>query len=189
MRGEHRLACSTPIERQGSSPHARGALERGRHRRNWRGIIPACAGSTPQGCVAYGRAWDHPRMRGEHPELADTPLAKLGSSPHARGAPRRQGGALPRGGIIPACAGSTDHYSTSQPNLWDHPRMRGEHPGHLDKSWYVQGSSPHARGAPRGHERCRPRAGIIPACAGSTVAMTSNRPSRWDHPRMRGEHT
>ena len=168
MRGEHRLACSTPIERQGSSPHARGALERGRHRRNWRGIIPACAGSTPQGCVAYGRAWDHPRMRGEHPELADTPLAKLGSSPHARGAPRRQGGALPRGGIIPACAGSTDHYSTSQPNLWDHPRMRGEHRDAQDGRSESRGSSPHARGALVPLRSPSHVAGIIPACAGST---------------------
>ena len=168
MRGEHRLACSTPIERQGSSPHARGALERGRHRRNWRGIIPACAGSTARAPWCNWRLRDHPRMRGEHTSRLCSLWQSLGSSPHARGAPRACRHAACQAGIIPACAGSTDHYSTSQPNLWDHPRMRGEHRDAQDGRSESRGSSPHARGALVPLRSPSHVAGIIPACAGST---------------------
>ena len=117
--------------------------------RPWLGIIPACAGSTSALARAHARS--------------------VGSSPHARGAPRR----LPR----------------LHPRGRDHPRMRGEHAG---------------------ADRARlPDIGIIPACAGSTIASSmlvlpwlgssphargalragSSSPCRsWDHPRMRGEH-
>ena len=155
------------------------------------GIIPACAGSTkiPVVC-AYNR---------------------MGSSPHARGAPTPS--------------------STARPASGDHPRMRGEHflPPVLAAelvgiipacagSTYKQlrnlapsvGSSPHARGAPPPSSGRRPsRRGIIPACAGSTGASlpflarckgssphargapSSRHGGSWrcrDHPRMRGEH-
>ena len=51
-------------------------------------------------------------------------------------------------GIIPACAGST--YGT------------------VLRVWYVQGSSPHVRGAPIFREPGCRTGWIIPACAGST---------------------
>ena len=170
MRGEHRhaprhgehpqgiipaCAGSTPIRDNqvaqvaGSSPHARGALQkqlasgngkrdhprmRGEHRapadvaRAVEGIIPACAGSTKN--ASNASSW------------------RLGSSPHARGA---QAGALSHRagrGIIPACAGSTaatrgrarprrgssphargapQTVTIGQKHRQDHPRMRGEH--------------------------------------------------------------
>ena len=176
-----------------------------------KGIIPACAGSTDEceveedyyeGSSPHARgarngrsSWscpsgDHPRMRGEH----------------VRGGAAR----TPRHGIIPACAGSTTPVCAmiastagSSPHArgalkpvvtlmaaWrDHPRMRGEH------------------GAP--HERLGLLAGIIPACAGSTLqnvwwyraCIGSSPHARGalrittgisckvkDHPRMRGEH-
>ena len=53
--------------------------------------------------------------------------------------------------------------------VWDHPRMRGEHPSPLTGLFSCAGSSPHARGTP------------IPALA--WIIMV------WDHPRMRGEHS
>ena len=127
MRGEH----STPIERQfasqGSSPHARGAP--------WAlviagvlmGIIPACAGSTGRICSSLESAWDHPRMRGEHSAACSNFLLQQGSSPHARGAQGHGRRLRARGGIIPACAGST----------------AGAAIGYL----LGHGSSPHARGA------------------------------------------
>ena len=86
-------------------------------------------------------------MRGEHPELADTPLAKLGSSPHARGAQSDFDYACCNKGIIPACAGSTQTMAAISHGRWDHPRMRGEHRGPGQSVELKWGSSQHARGA------------------------------------------
>ena len=188
MRGEHRLACSTPIERQGSSPHARGALERGRHRRNWRGIIPACAGSTARAPWCNWRLRDHPRMRGEHTSRLCSLWQSLGSSPHARGAPRACRHAACQAGIIPACAGSTSTPRWSATTRRDHPRMRGEHRSLQYTTTDPVGSSPHARGAPGRPGREVRVEGIIPACAGSTRTTPQPEPCSGDHPRMRGEH-
>ena len=188
MRGEHRLACSTPIERQGSSPHARGALERGRHRRNWRGIIPACAGSTARAPWCNWRLRDHPRMRGEHTSRLCSLWQSLGSSPHARGAPRACRHAACQAGIIPACAGSTSTPRWSATTRRDHPRMRGEHRSLQYITTEPVGSSPHARGAPGRPGREVRVEGIIPACAGSTRTTPQPEPCSGDHPRMRGEH-
>ncbi|KFI48492.1 hypothetical protein BBOU_0621 [Bifidobacterium boum] len=52
----------------------------------------------------------------------------------------------------------------------------------------VTGSSPHARGTRLDGAAGDGDAGIIPACAGNTKATRSQRPTRRDHPRMRGEH-
>ena len=154
----------------GSSPHTRGAPGR-----------PPCSGRTRR---------DHPRIRGEHlpcssrlrtpcgiiPAYAGSTSSSVspctrftGSSPHTRGAPEPQ--------------------ATRSLLTRDHPRIRGEH---LVSSLYgrlveriipayagstipcrgcpssPEGSSPHTRGAPR-----------LPARRRST---------RWDHPRIRGEH-
>ena len=75
-----------------------------------RGIIPACAGSTIAGGRSAPLRWDHPRMRGEHSEVAARLQRLSGSSPHARGARRHRGLHELRRGIIPACAGSTVIY-------------------------------------------------------------------------------
>ena len=50
------------------------------------------------------------------------------------------------------------------------------------------GSSPHVRGAQFRGEFVDHLVGIIPACAGSTLARNAMRPIRRDHPRMCGEH-
>ena len=66
--------------------------------------------------------------------------------------------------------------------------MRGEHGLRHWPAAPHTGSSPHARGT----HTCRSHRGstrrIIPACAGNTLRRRSSRPSRRDHPRMRGEH-
>ena len=136
--------------RTGSSPHARGALGlaiagvsaamdhprmRGEHdvlqpgRSRPLGIIPACAGSTALEIVAEIRDYgssphargaprprtsratsprDHPRMRGEHPEVPRHPAGAGGDHPRMRGEHlQRRYSLLYYGGIIPACAGST----------------------------------------------------------------------------------
>ena len=89
MRGEHDDRVVLRRVDQGSSPHARGTLGDLRAREAGQGIIPACAGNTPpisKTCWCNG---DHPRMRGEHFKALSTAVAKLGSSPHARGTRRR----------------------------------------------------------------------------------------------------
>ena len=50
------------------------------------------------------------------------------------------------------------------------------------------GSSPRMRGAPFLHARWHRLAGIIPAYAGSTSFRPRTHRSRWDHPRVCGEH-
>ena len=66
--------------------------------------------------------------------------------------------------------------------------MRGEHRPSESQTTASTGSSPRARGAHLPGRRCMWGSGIIPACAGSTVRVTSTPASPGDHPRVRGEH-
>ena len=111
---------------------------------------------------------DHPRLHGEHParEAPPPPLAR----------------------IIPACAGSTIRCRMVCEQIRDHPRLRGEHPTQTTLSRVESGSSPLARGAPRGLAQPHRARGIIPACAGSTRSGSPRPSCSWDHPRLRGEH-
>ena len=127
-------------------------------------------------------------MRGEHDAYSAIATASGGSSPHARGALRMSAARPCPHGIIPACAGSTAHQTRGRASGRDHPRMRGEHQEQARQGRQVTGSSPHARGAPCVGGRRQVRAGIIPACAGSTSAADVLYLSLGDHPRMRGEH-
>ncbi len=106
MRGEHAESVRTRLAKGGSSPHARGARLFCVNKRDRRGLIPACAGSTELVAVAAGEEGARPRMRGEHFIPRCQELEHQGPSPHARGAllglrPQETGA-----GIIPACAGS-----------------------------------------------------------------------------------
>ena len=148
MRGEH-VEQHEPVRLvDGSSPHARGALQEGRRGNLEQGLIPACAGSTRWAQAAASDSTAHPRMRGEHLLAPDPLIRGLGSSPHARGAHRLDPGRGRPRRLIPACAGSTQVGTSSIIQVTAHPRMRGEHSN-------VQVS---VRSPPR----------LIPACAGST---------------------
>ena len=127
-------------------------------------------------------------MRGEHVVERRSRRGFKGSSPHARGTLRRGSIVGDLRGIIPACAGNTPRPSPQDLTLWDHPRMRGEHPVEDDTRRIRQGSSPHARGTHDAVRHVGPVDGIIPACAGNTHAMRSAPRFSRDHPRMRGEH-
>ena len=113
-----------------------------------------------------------------------------GSSPRARGArPGAHGRGRGRGrGIIPACAGSTCRRACPCAATRDHPRVRGEHKRLIRHDPPGHGSSPRARGAPAQADALGEGRGIIPACAGSTVAVSGAGPEPADHPRVRGEH-
>ena len=110
MCGEHYDVPGKITEVPGSSPHVRGALSGVRNPRTASGIIPACAGSTPPAAWTPRSSRDHPRMCGEHLMSLPVAAAVTGSSPHVRGALVHGGRGDVRRGIIPACAGSTDHH-------------------------------------------------------------------------------
>ena len=107
VRGEHCRMNRPSRSNRGSSPRARGARTLPRSGTDRKGIIPACAGSTPGRSLTYLGARDHPRVRGEHYDRALRRMIEQGSSPRARGAPRLRRVGAARRGIIPACAGST----------------------------------------------------------------------------------
>ncbi len=127
-------------------------------------------------------------MCGEHPGLSRLFRRSSGSSPHVRGAQDAQGKRTQTPGIIPACAGSTEHPVSAIPHSRDHPRMCGEHQTMRGPSGQMMGSSPHVRGAPFPIAHDAREGGIIPACAGSTAGSEPSRQLARDHPRMCGEH-
>ena len=172
----------------GSSPHTRGAPRPLAPSLLGSRIIPAYAGSTGAGSVGVDSRRDHPRIRGEHRPRGFRSAPGSGSSPHTRGARDDFLGDALASRIIPAYAGSTEPPRGADVGAADHPRIRGEHLLWSTSSTGPGGSSPHTRGAPTDSEPDRRRQRIIPAYAGSTTRRRACRCSKWDHPRIRGEH-
>ena len=175
-------------------------------------IAPHTRGARPRR-IRRARPWrDHPRIRGEH-DVAE----RVGRIVH---------------GIIPAYAGSTAEAEAQQDEEWgSSPAFAGSTPSVVSDMRRMAGSSPHSLGAPTARSRARVtrgdhprirgehadrgrpaqhRAGIIPACAGSTIWLPLTTvpkpgssphtrgahngaldlaPCGRDHPRIRGEHT
>ena len=106
-RGVYVSRTSTRSDKCGSSPLARGLRRRRFHRGSSRRIIPARAGFTAQQANGASASADHPRSRGVYVYPSRYVNGTVGSSPLARGLPRRAG--LRRRGprIIPARAGFT----------------------------------------------------------------------------------
>ena len=149
--GEHSLERTTSAMVTGSSPRMRGAQVDGH-----RNAI---------------EAMDHPRVCGEHGTDATARGARSGSSPRMRGAPSRPPVRFSTLGIIPAYAGSTCGKQCRRPGEPDHPRVCGEHCGKQCRRPGEPGSSPRMRGAPMWKIDGQSTLGIIPAYAGSTVAI------------------
>ena len=189
LRGEHPPDNVVAMYLSGSSPLTRGVPHTLRHPELAPGIIPAYAGSTPKSYSRWALWRDHPRLRGEHRNSVLCAALMLGSSPLTRGAPPCPSSRLRHRRIIPAYAGSTRTARPKMPGSSDHPRLRGEH---LASPWVpmtTKGSSPLTRGALAKLEVVQHGVGIIPAYAGSTAPCHKGRPSSWDHPRLRGEHS
>ena len=111
-----------------------------------------------------------------------------GSSPLARGT---RGGAPDRGRrdrFIPARAGNTAPGPAISSRRSVHPRSRGEHPSSRPRASPSPGSSPLARGTPRGANRIRSGFRFIPARAGNTPRGARAPAPGAVHPRSRGEH-
>jgi len=152
----------------GSSPRARGTLDKAFEQIAEARFIPAGAGNTRPDTTPLRQVSVHPRGRGEHPDLAAGLGVDSGSSPRARGTP---GDYADRGAhkrFIPAGAGNTMAGAGGRAQRPVHPRGRGEHVIISTVSSMVIGSSPRARGT-RGNgdlptHTCR----FIPAGAGNT---------------------
>ena len=86
MCGEHLPESAICGHSRGSSPHVRGAQNLLPIMQDLDGIIPACAGSTPDAVNGICMLRDHPRMCGEHFGVAQFVGREQGSSPHVRGA-------------------------------------------------------------------------------------------------------
>ena len=127
MRGDHMTLDRLAAIAEGSSPHARGPLQRVAGDAGATGIIPACAGTTASIRPDAPLWWDHPRMRGDHSSPVESMMKCSGSSPHARG-PRQRAEVREHAlRIIPACAGTTPSARARPSWSRDHPRMRGDH--------------------------------------------------------------
>ena len=112
-----------------------------------------------------------------------------GSSPRARGTQLPIERVCPATRFIPACAGNTHCYYHYRIRTAVHPRVRGEHQGVSVTEGADTGSSPRARGTPRGSRSCGSKLRFIPACAGNTsTGRRAHRPAAV-HPRVRGEHS
>ena len=112
-------------------------------------------------------------MCGEHAFQANDKVVYQGSSPHVRGARHCRDHVTYSCGIIPACAGSTSVCFLGKFLVGDHPRMCGEHFNCEEVALMRVGSSPHVRGAHLDRRLPRRESGIIPACAGSTEALSA----------------
>ena len=105
--GEHPQIHNVFLISLGSSPRVRGTLRAHLRLSVGVGIIPACAGNTNYKSYALRKAWDHPRVCGEHDLLNYVDARRLGSSPRVRGTLVEGVPSVLNIGIIPACAGNT----------------------------------------------------------------------------------
>ena len=175
--------------RTGSSPLARGAHTESAGGRLCLRLIPTHAGNigTPQ--LRNGGRSAHPRSRGEHVGQKTKGRAAGGSSPPVRRAHQTRPAKGGFFGLIPARAGNTLGCRRGGRASRAHPRSRGEHSRKFHRKTWKWGSSPLARGTPRGGMARRRRLGLIPARAGNTVEWVPAFCACGAHPRSRGEHT
>ena len=116
---------------------------------------------------------DHPRSRGVYFSHVVSLSTKKGSSPLARGLPRKNRISKDVSGIIPARAGFTLTPLLTRRSPWDHPRSRGVYYCQDSDIDDGQGSSPLARGLRITTTPLVSVTGIIPARAGCTDVLTN----------------
>ncbi len=111
-----------------------------------------------------------------------------GSSPRGRGKLDRVRQILADDGLIPARAGKTRTYRSSDPPTAAHPRAGGENALETIVAPAGMGSSPRGRGKPdvQAWAGCVER--LIPARAGKTMGLIIDPALREAHPRAGGEN-
>ena len=150
VRGEHVRAPGPVSPLLGSSPRARGTQMKRSIFTVAARFIPACAGNTSRVRAPLPRGTVHPRVRGEHYKKSLNSMWFGGSSPRARGTLTGRSGCTRQSRFIPACAGNTSDRQRRKVARTVHPRVRGEHLHHRALHHLRAGSSPRARGTPRG---------------------------------------
>ena len=185
-RGVYLRYLGRGVAGRGSSPLARGLLRSEASECRLAGIIPARAGSTPQGRSSISDRRDHPRSRGVYSLASAVLSAASGSSPLARGLPALVLVDVVVEGIIPARAGSTLFVGPQNYLSWDHPRSRGVYGAKVNSEISGMGSSPLARGLRWLTRQAASEVRIIPARAGSTIFFIRPEMMAGDHPRSRG---
>ena len=140
-------------------------------------------------CVFQGSVRDHPRLRGEHTLNAFEQDLTLGSPPPTRGTRFWLNNTPSNFGITPAYAGNTRKTQKNLTASQDHPRLRGEHYTAPTYVYDFEGSPPPTRGTLVVLTVMVLRLGITPAYAGNTYLRYLRCLFRWDHPRLRGEHS
>ena len=105
--GEHAAELAATALTQGSSPRMRGTRYKLRRMRSWAGLIPTYAGNTHLDAFERADAGAHPHVCGEHDNLRDVRVRKLGSSPRMRGTPHYPTHRTQGLGLIPTYAGNT----------------------------------------------------------------------------------
>ena len=150
----------------------------------------------------------HPRVRGDVTGDRPVPCLFVGSPPRARGrrsrcrgssrlvwahprvrgdVPYHVGDHRDRGGLTPACAG-TSHARYRPPKcVRAHPRVRGDVSKGIYASGPASGSPPRARGRRAGGGADGVDRGLTPACAGTSGSRGKPGFHRWAHPRVRGD--
>ena len=154
--------------RGGSSPLARGLRLLSVPSHTVSRIIPARAGFTASSVLRPRSSPDHPRSRGVYASVCLSSSRSAGSSPLARGLRNQVRVPEIDVGIIPARAGFTLNGAGSVYDVKDHPRSRGVYDATGPRRSPSVGSSPLARGLPKGGASPSIPAWIIPARAGFT---------------------
>ena len=169
VRGDHQQPVAGAAVVAGTPPRARGSrLGRDRTHRA-RGNTPACAGITRRARGRSQRAWEHPRVRGDHVSRPAPIPITTGTPPRARGS---RGGGLrlpPDGGNTPACAGITARAARTTAHTAEHPRVRGDHIAAVTIPDMTIGTPPRARGSRSARRATGQRPRNTPACAGITL--------------------
>ena len=152
------------------------------------GLIPAHAGKTQSSSAWSGRAWAHPRSRGENLFHDERERRGLGSSPLTRGKLDLAVIGLSEAGLIPTHAGKTRPSTSPRARYKAHPRSCGENAELEAAPILGQGSSPLTRGKRVGFLPGYLAAGLIPAHTGKTRSGPYARWSCGAHPRSYGEN-
>ena len=173
--------------RSGPSPQVRGTVLDDGQIPLRRGTIPAGAGNSRIGKLAWIMTRDHPRRCGE--QRAAIPRARIptGPSPQVRGTGSHNSLALISLGTIPAGAGNSVFLIAADLADGDHPRRCGEQFVFIFVIWLLWGPSPQVRGTVVSAVWRRSWNGTIPAGAGNSAARMTYSPSERDHPRRCGE--
>ena len=111
---------------------------------------------------------------------------EVGSPPHSR---ERRLDSLDVAKVIritPALAGTTCPLTDNSKTKQDHPRTRGNDPSITRTTQRPSGSPPHSRERLKSGMHNLSLCRITPALAGTTIPLSGQVETGWDHPRTRG---